>query len=99
MLISVSVFVVLSSFVDVGLAVFQHAIDQARESVGHGGNGFGGAEFTPQLQTETTNLENRETRRTLQKDSGPLPRSIVVLSLLGSNALGPKAPRTHNPLH
>ena len=47
-MLAVSVFIVLSAFVDVLLTVLQHSIDQSGEPVCHGGDGFRGTELAAQ---------------------------------------------------
>src|SRR5436189_1898568 len=44
LLLPVSLFVVLGTFVNVALTVLQHSVDESSESVGHRGNGFRGTE-------------------------------------------------------
>src|SRR5260370_21329133 len=45
LLLAVSLLVVFRPFVDVLLAILQHAIDQSGEAVRHGGGGFWGTEL------------------------------------------------------
>ena len=48
LLLAVAVLIVLSPFVDVLLTVLQHAIDESREAVSHGSDGFGSTQFGAQ---------------------------------------------------
>ena len=48
LLLAVSLFVVLSAFIDVLLTVLQHSIDQSGEPVSHGRDGFRGTELGAQ---------------------------------------------------
>jgi hypothetical protein len=43
LLVAISLVVVLHPLVNVVVPVFQHAVDESGETVGHGGDGFGGA--------------------------------------------------------
>ena len=55
LLLAVSLFIIFSTFVDVLLAIFQHAIDQSSQAMSHGGNSFGSTESAAQssiLRTE-----------------------------------------------
>ncbi len=46
--LAVSLLIVFRTFVDVVLTILQHSIDQSGEPMGHGGDGFRGAEFGAQ---------------------------------------------------
>src|SRR5260370_21130640 len=48
LLLAVSLLVVFRPFVDVLLAILQHAIDQSGEAVRHGGDGFWGTQLWAQ---------------------------------------------------
>lgn len=55
LLLAVSLFIVFGTFVDVLLAILQHAIDQSSQPMSHGGNSFGSTEPAAQssiLRTE-----------------------------------------------